>query len=279
MLQRTAVEVFGGWGGRSGKDGANAASFVFGPLVTLHSSEGQERLCPIMVNEHHMLVDSAGPGKYRGGVGTFKRATILPGAERASVCYLADRGLCSTWGLSGGLPSGPICVTVGGEGWTKDLGAAFFDTELTIGEEIWRSAPGGGGLGDPLEREPELVLEDVKDDYVSIERAKKDYGVVIKAIDAEVLEYEIDYEATEKERAYIRENRDKWLQEDPEVVAQKYYNGEIDRFDVVRKYGVVIDYANKKALPNSTAQYRELLKQRKGWHIRGVGEALREEKA
>ena len=56
----------------------------------------------------------------------------------------------------------------------------------------------GGGYGDPLERKPELVLEDVIDDYVSIERAEKDYGVVIRALDPDILDYEIDFEATKK---------------------------------------------------------------------------------
>ena len=47
------------------------------------------------------------------------------------------------------------------------------------------------------------MLEDVVDDYVSIERAEKDYGVVIRALDPDVLDYEIDFEATKKSRSYI----------------------------------------------------------------------------
>jgi N-methylhydantoinase B len=123
-----------------------------------------------------------------------------------------------------------------------------------------KTGQGGGGLGDPLERDPKLVLEDVIDDWVSLERARKDYGVVIVAIDPEILEYEIDYEATKKKRAYIQDNRVKWPKEDPEIVMKKYLKGDIDMLDVVRRYGVVIDQVENQLLPNSTRQYRDLLK-------------------
>jgi len=104
------------------------------------------------------------------------------------------------------------------------------------------------------------VLEDMIDDWVSLERARKDYGVVIVAIDPEIIEYEIDYETTKKERAYIQDNRVKWLKEDPEIVMKKYLKGDIDILDVVRRYGVVIDQVENQLLPNSTRQYRDLLK-------------------
>ncbi|WP_240491824.1 hypothetical protein, partial [Acinetobacter baumannii] len=72
------------------------------------------------------------------------------------------------------------------------------------GTSFDRPSAGGGGLGDPLERDPKLVLEDVIDEYVSIERARKDYGVVIREIDRDMDAFEIDEEATQKEREAIR---------------------------------------------------------------------------
>ena len=140
------------------------------------------------------------------------------------------------------------------------LGVYFANVPVENGQSFMKTGQGGGGLGGPLEREPKLVLEDMIDDWVSLERARKDYGVVIVAIDPEIIEYEIDYETTKKERAYIQDNRVKWLKEDPEIVMKKYLKGDIDILDVVRRYGVVIDQVENQLLPNSTRQYRDLLK-------------------
>ena len=79
---------------------------------------------------------------------------------------------------------------------TRWLGSVFSNYKIESGDKFTRQPQ--GGYGDPLERKPELVLEDVIDDYVSIERAEKDYGVVIRALDPDILDYEIDFEATKK---------------------------------------------------------------------------------
>jgi hypothetical protein len=55
---------------------------------------------------------------------------------------------------------------------------------------------GTGGYGDPLERDPQVVIEDLADDYVSVERAKKDYGIVVRVVDEDMGEYEIDADET-----------------------------------------------------------------------------------
>ena len=72
------------------------------------------------------------------------------------------------------------------------------------GDSFTRPSAGGGGLGDPLTRDVNAVLEDVIDEYVSLERAKLDYGVVIHEIDRDIDAFEIDMTATVKERDYIR---------------------------------------------------------------------------
>jgi N-methylhydantoinase B len=121
---------------------------------------------------------------------------------------------------------------------------------------------GGGGLGDPLERDPGKVLEDVIDGYVSVERAKKDYGVVVRVIDEEMLDYNIEEAATEKERAHIRSSRVAWMKENPQEVRKKLLAGEIDEIDVVRRFGVILDWGNKQVLPKTTQQFREMLQKR-----------------
>ena len=67
------------------------------------------------------------------------------------------------------------------------LGSVFSDVPIGQGDVFSRPTAGGGGFGDPLERDPAAVRQDVADDYVSVERAAKDYGVVIKVIDADLL--------------------------------------------------------------------------------------------
>ncbi|MFD1752966.1 hypothetical protein ACFSDD_27330 [Salipiger marinus] len=95
------------------------------------------------------------------------------------------------------------------------------------------------------------------DDYVSIKRAALDYGVVIKEIDADLCEYEVDEAETEKLRAHIRENRVAWARIDPEKVAEMYRKGEIDAMDAVRRYAVILDWETASRCPrrsNSSAR-------------------------
>ncbi len=111
------------------------------------------------------------------------------------------------------------------------------------------------------------MLEDVIDDYVSVERAKKDYGVVITPIDPEICEYEIDAAATEAARASIRAERAGWFAADPETIAEAYRNGEVDKLDAVRRYAVLMDWDTGELLPKSTNQFREMFQIRSvdGW--------------
>jgi len=113
-----------------------------------------------------------------------------------------------------------------------------------------------------LERDIEKVREDVIDDYVSIERAARDYGVVIKEVDADLCEYEIDVKATEKLRAEIRAERVNWARMDPQKVAELYKSGDIDSLDAVRRYGVILEWETGELLPKTTAQFRETFERR-----------------
>lgn len=232
---------------------------VLGQRQNTSLTEGQERINPVIIHKYPLVTDSAGPGKWRGGLGTRKTVTVYAG-KRTMMSYMCDRGRCTPWGIWGGLPSSPNGLVFKQDGHVNHLGVYFANVPVENGQSFMKTGQGGGGLGGPLEREPKLVLEDVIDDWVSLERARKDYGVVIVAIDPEILEYEIDYEATKKERAYIQDNRVKWLKEDPEIVMKKYLKRDIDMLDVVRRYGVVIDQVENQLLPNSTRQYRDLLK-------------------
>jgi N-methylhydantoinase B len=139
------------------------------------------------------------------------------------------------------------------------LGVAYSDFPLVSGDRFWRPSSGGGGFGDPLERDPQAVLEDVKDGYVSLERARKDYGVVLKEIDREIDAFEVDEEATSKERAKANEIRLSRLEEDPHLVAERYRKGELGRLDLVRHYGVILNWGTGELLSQTTETFRQML--------------------
>jgi N-methylhydantoinase B len=255
----------GGWGGRDGKDGSNATSPVFGAGLAVQPLEGQERDAPLLTDEHTIVTDSGGPGEYRGGCGLRKGATFLD-TEGAVISYCADRERSVTWGIDGGLPGVPQGVQLDeGEGW-QQLGTVFSNRPVEPGDRFTRPSSGGGGFGDPLERDPEKVREDVIDEYVSVERAERDYGVVIEPVDPERCEYEIDHEATERAREHIRENRHDWLEADPEAVAARYRDGELSELDLIRRYGVIVDRSTGELLERTTEQFREMLGRRAAAH-------------
>ena len=256
----------GGWGGREGRDGQNCTSPVFGVGLAVQPLEGQERLTPVLTADHHIIPDSGGPGKHRGGVGVRKGGTLTK-VEGAVMSYCCDRARSVTWGIGGGLPSVPHGVWLNrGSDSERFLGANFSGVAVEEGDEFERPSAGGGGLGDPLERDPEEVLEDVIDGYVTLERAATDYGVVVEELDAELAEYRVDDDATESLRSEQRESRAAKLDEDPEAVAGRFRDGELDVLDLVRHFGVILDWGTGEVLPRTTEQYRELLKRRSAAH-------------
>jgi N-methylhydantoinase B len=130
------------------------------------------------------------------------------------------------------------------------------------GDTFTRPSAGGGGVGDPLLRDVALVLDDVVDEYVSVERARKDYGVVVHVVDADLAEYEVDEEATVAERARIRAEREGWLDDDPEEIAARYRAGELDQLDVIRQHGVILDWGDGTLLPDTTDTFRAMVRRR-----------------
>jgi N-methylhydantoinase B len=95
-----------------------------------------------------------------------------------------------------------------------------------------------------------------------VERAALDYGVVINPVDPEICEYEIDAEATNKERERIRAGRSGWIATPPEEVAALFQAGKINALDAVRRYAVILDWDKGTLLPKSTEQFREMYHKR-----------------
>jgi N-methylhydantoinase B len=257
----------GGWGGRNGKDGSDVTTACFGTGLMSQPSEGNERVNPTRADEFQILQDSPGPGKWRGGAGVIKASTLLE-ADNTVMSYICDRERAVVWGIEGGLPSMPhgLSVVHADTGEEKWLGSVFSNYPIKSGDKFTRPTAGGGGFGDPMDRDPEHVKEDVIDEYVSIKRAETDYGVVIKVIDRDMLVYEIDEAATAKARADIRANRVNWARMDPSEVSQMYQDGEINEMDAVRKYAVILDWGTGDLMPISTQQFRESFERRSVAH-------------
>lgn len=252
----------GGWGGRHGRDGATQSPMV-GVGLAVQPLEGQEVLAPVRTTQHELLIDSAGPGRWRGGVGIRKGGVMLA-CRNTVMSYCSDRARSITWGLQGGLPSAPHGIYFQGASDDRErfLGALFSNLEIGEGDRFYRASAGGGGVGDPLLRTTEEVLADVVDAYVSCRRAALDYGVVI--VDAPEVPggYRVDEEATLVQRREIRRQRRGWLAEEPGDVARRYRAGEIDVFDAIRRYGVILDWGTGELLPETTRQFRETMHKR-----------------
>ena len=167
--------VLSGTGARATKDGCEAMSWAFNAANI--PVEAQEADQPIIVERFELLRDSAGAGKFRGGCGIRRDMRFL--VDEGKLTNLSDRQKVPPYGLFGGRPGG-LGRTVINPGGDEQVVHGKASREFAYGDVISFQQSGAGGYGDPLEREPRRVLEDVLDDYVSIEAARGEYGVVIE---------------------------------------------------------------------------------------------------
>ena len=166
--------VLSGTGARATKDGCEAVAWAFNAANI--PVEAQEANQPIVVERFELLRDSAGAGKFRGGCGIRRDMRFL--VDEGQLTNLSDRQTFPPYGLFGGKPGG-LGRTVLNPGPGEQVVHGKASREFAYGDVISFQQAGAGGYGDPLEREPGRVLEDVLDDYVSIETARREYGVVI----------------------------------------------------------------------------------------------------
>src|SRR5438309_10164315 len=124
-------------------------------------------------------------------------------ADDGKLTNLADRQTFAPYGLFGGRP-GTLGRTVINPGPDEQLVHGKASREFAYGDVISFQQSGAGGYGDPLERDPRRVLEDVLDDYVSIEAARRDYGVVITGTGADLT---VDDNATSDLRRRLSADR------------------------------------------------------------------------
>jgi N-methylhydantoinase B len=220
----------------------------------------------VLTSAHRILTDSGGPGEFRGGCGLEKGGTLTD-CDNTVMSYCCDRSRSITWGINVGLPSTPHGVWVNkGTPGERYLGTAFSNVPMHPGDTFTRPSAGGGGYGDPLLRLPEAVLQDVIDGYVSIEGAARDYGVVVTVNDAQVDDYEVHLAGTKLLRDDIRAKRLGWLSDDPVDVARRYREGELNMYDLIRRYGVIVDWGTGELYEKTTKQFRELMHKRAAAH-------------
>jgi N-methylhydantoinase B len=86
--------------------------------------------------------------------------------------------------------------------------------------------------------------------------------VVVREVDADLAEYALDEAATAAERTQIAAERRSWLEEDPAKVAERYRAGDVDQLDVIRRHGVILDWGTGELLPQTTEQFRAMLRRR-----------------
>lgn len=164
----------GGIGGRSNKDAMEAITSPWnGRNIPV---EVQEAHSPVLIERFEFVPDSAGPGKYRGGLAVRRDIRVL--GHQVKLYNMTERQRFAPWGLFGGEP-GALAKTILNPGSTQMVLHSKGVYDLAYGDLIAMQVAGGGGYGDPLERDIHLVLRDVVKGYVSIEGARRDYGVVI----------------------------------------------------------------------------------------------------
>ncbi len=173
----------GGTGGFDGGDGSNTVrTWTESDMTTLQPIEAVEQLYPVRIESTRLRDDSGGPGRWRGGLGLTREVRVLVASSRLSV--LAEKAVLPPFGVCGGaagatnrfwvrrgdrpIQPSPLPGKVGG-------------FPIETGDVVMMESWGGGGFGDPLERDPARVAADLAEGYVTPAAAEREYGVVWRA--------------------------------------------------------------------------------------------------
>ncbi|MCJ7532323.1 MAG: hydantoinase B/oxoprolinase family protein [Anaerolineales bacterium] len=181
----------GGWGAFNTGDGQDALiNVVNGPFKDL-PVEVYENKYPIMIREYGIRPDTGGPGRFRGGCGVYRKYEM---EAPASLFLWFERSVTPAWGLFGGKDAiGPDVVVNPGRPDEQHM-LKVNSLPMKVEDVVKYHTGGGGGYGNPWERDPHLVKEDVIDGYVTREGAECDYGIVLRD------DLSIDEGATRKRR-------------------------------------------------------------------------------
>jgi len=193
--------IWGTWGGASTHDGQEGVPHMGANQsnVPIEMIEAEQ---PLRIERYSYIANTGGPGKFRGGLSTVRDVRSL--ADEAVLTVRTDKRRYPPHGLNGGKPGAPTWSIVNPDTENRMLPVLITDpVTLVKGDLFSHLLPGGGGHGDPLERDPEHVLKDVLEERVTREHARKEYGVVILEEDPPVL----DRDQTYRLRAEMRAGR------------------------------------------------------------------------
>ncbi len=197
-----SVDTFSAYcGAVRGQDGWGAMNVSFGNLIRA-TGEINESIFPVRHLSRDYATDTGGPGKWRGCPGSLYVKELLAPAQ----VYTYVVGMKYPMpGVAGGKPGAPNQLTLRcGSPHAHVVNTTAFYVDHQAGERYEYRYGGGGGWGNPFERDPQKVLDDVLDEYVSVESARRDYGVVLTG-SLEELTLAIDWEATNALRGRSQE--------------------------------------------------------------------------
>ncbi len=163
-----------GWGGRPFADGNNAVNCINGNCRMIPTEVFESRY-PWLVEEFALVADSGGPGQYRGGLGVTKRIQCRDAP--ITVSLMSDRHRMAPWGLQGGEEASRASLLLqrkGDDGWKTMVEAEgrvspskFAGVTINPGDRMWLTTAGGGGWGDPAQRDPAAVDRDRDEGWVT----------------------------------------------------------------------------------------------------------------
>jgi N-methylhydantoinase B len=171
-----------GWGASSNGDGCNATNHLSQTLVRNTPVEVLEMKTQMLIEKMELRKDSGGAGKYRGGLGLDRSIRFLSDGEFLSVM---KKTKSPPWALEGGRSSAANRMVIfAGTEREKYVGTKRI--QVKNGDRVVNQTAGGGGYSEPFERTPGRVLQDVLDGYVSLEEARRVYGVNINNEDVDL---------------------------------------------------------------------------------------------
>ena len=196
-----SAEVYAGWcNAAKGIDAWGAQNASFGNLWKA-TAEINESLYPHIQWSRDYRTDSGGAGQWRGLCGSHYEKEVL--TDGKVYTYVVGKKYPMP-GIAGGAPGEPNKLVIRyGSGDPYEVEHIADWVPIQAGQRIMFDYGGGGGWGHPYERDPQAVLEDVLDEYVSVDAARREYGVVLTG-SLEELTLEIDPNATEKLRSQMR---------------------------------------------------------------------------
>jgi N-methylhydantoinase B len=185
----------GGIGARATKDGLSGVMTTFSASTRNISVEIQERRAPLRWDAYQFRPDSCGAGEHQGGHGSMRE--LRSEVDGMALSALGDRERFRPWGLYGGSEAASQhLIRHLPDGTEKSLGVMFSNEVLDADDQVSYLSTGGGGYGPPQARRVGKILDDVRNEFISLGFAAEHYGVVIEARDVEALDYRVDLGAS-----------------------------------------------------------------------------------